>query len=65
MAATAHQQLPQVGFVRLPQILAVVPVSRSTWWAWVKSGKAPASRKLGPKITVWEVEKIRAFLSSI
>lgn len=57
--------LPQTGFVRLPQILAVIPVSRSTWWAWVKSGKAPPSRKLGPKMTAWKVEDIRALIASV
>lgn len=56
------QQLPADGFVRLPQILAVIPISRSTWWAWVKSGKAPAAKKLGPRITAWRVEDIRALI---
>jgi prophage regulatory protein len=62
MAAAVQQQLPQTGFVRLPQVLSVIPVSRSTWWAWVKSGKAPAGRKLGPRITAWRVEDIRALI---
>lgn len=54
--------LPQTGFVRLPQILAVFPVSRSTWWAGVKSGKYPASIKLGPRTTAWKAEDIRALI---
>ncbi|AWN39521.1 hypothetical protein DK389_01945 [Methylobacterium durans] len=44
------------GFVRLASILAPlgpIPVSRSTWWAGVKSGRYPRPKKLGPKITVW------------
>jgi hypothetical protein len=40
------------GFVRLSEILAPkgpIPVSRSTWWAGVKTGRFPAPVKLGPK----------------
>ncbi len=55
--------LPDVGFVRLPQVLAVFPVSRSTWWAGVKAGLYPKPVKLGPRVTAWRVEEVRALLS--
>lgn len=29
------------------------PVSRATWWRWVREGKAPQPHKLGPNTTVW------------
>jgi prophage regulatory protein len=64
MAAAVQQHLPQTGFVRLPQVLSVIPVSRSTWWAWVKEGKAPLGKKLSPRITAWRVEDIRALIAS-
>jgi prophage regulatory protein len=54
--------LPGTGYVRLPQILEVFPVSRSSWWAGVKSGRYPASFKLGPRTTAWRVEDIYALL---
>lgn len=56
------QQLPETGFVRLPTILAVFPVSRSSWWLGVKQGKFPAPTKLGPRTTAWRVEDIRALI---
>lgn len=56
--------LPETGFVRLPQVLNVFPVSKSTWWAGVKDGRFPQSVKLGPKITAWRVEDIRALILS-
>ncbi len=37
--------LPETGYIRLPAVLRVIPVSRYTWWAWVKSGKAPKNVK--------------------
>jgi prophage regulatory protein len=58
-----HARLPEEGFVRLPAILALYPVGRSTWWAGVKAGRYPAPVKLGPRITAWRVEDIRALLS--
>jgi len=28
------KQLPETGFLRLPQILKLIPISKSTWWLW-------------------------------
>ncbi len=52
------------GFLRLPQVLKLIPVSRSTWWAWVKQGRAPAPVKLGPRTTAWRAEEIHALIES-
>lgn len=60
--ANESTQLPATGFVRLPVILSVFPVSRATWWNGVRSGKYPASHKLGPRMTAWKVEDIRALI---
>ncbi len=57
--------LPETGFVRLANILAPkgpIPVSKSTWWAGVKTGRFPKPVKLGPRITAWRVEDIRALI---
>lgn len=56
--------LPTEGFVRLPQVLAAVPVSKSTWWAGCKTGRFPAPVKLGPRTTAWRVSDIRAMLDN-
>lgn len=58
--------LPQTGFVRLPQILAVIPVGKSTWWAGCKSGKFPKPIKsLGANTTVWKAEDIHALIKKL
>ena len=57
--------LPTTGVVRLSSILGPhgpIPVSKSTWWAGVKSGRFPKPVKLGPRITAWNVEDIRALI---
>ena len=56
-------QLPTTGFVRLPGVLAVYPVSRSAWWQGIKDGKYPRGVKLGPKTTAWRAEDIRALIA--
>jgi prophage regulatory protein len=58
-------ELPQTGFLRLPAIVAphgLIPVSKSTWWAGVKSGRYPKPVKLSTRVTAWRVEDIRAFI---
>ncbi len=55
--------LPSEGYARLPQVLAVIPVSKSTWWAGIKAGKFPAPVKLGPRTTAWRVSEIRALIA--
>lgn len=43
----------------------LLPVTTSTWWAWVKSGKAPAPIKLSPGCTVWRRADVIAFAESL
>ena len=40
-------------YLRLPQVLDRIPVSKSTWWAGVRDGRFPKPIKLSPRITVW------------
>lgn len=60
-------QLRETGFLRLSSILAPqgpIPVSKSTWWAGVKTGRYPKPVKLGPRITAWRISDIRALMDS-
>lgn len=54
MTDTLQEQLPK--YIRLPQVLEIIPVSKSTWWAGVKSGRFPQPIKLGRGITMWRQE---------
>lgn len=65
MSTASHQPIPVTGFVRIRQILAVIPVSASTWWAGVASGKFPKPIKLGHRTTVWRAEDIHALIESL
>lgn len=56
----SNEQLLRVG-----QVCARVGVSKTTWWAWVQSGKAPKAIKLSPGITVWRKADIDSFIVSL
>jgi prophage regulatory protein len=53
-----------LGFLRLPQVLQLIPVSKSTWWAGVKSGRYPAACKTG-RITMWRRADIMKLVQKI
>lgn len=57
--------LPTEGFVRLPQVLAVIPVSKTQFWEGIKTGRFPAPIKLGQRTTAWRVEDIRALIARL
>jgi prophage regulatory protein len=62
-----NPSLPTTGYVRLASILGPrgpIPVSKSTWWAGVKTGRYPKPIKLGPRITAWRVEDIQSLLEA-
>lgn len=59
------QALPETGYLRLPDVLRLIPVGKSTWWAGVRSGRYPQpTRALGNRITAWHVTDIRALIDS-
>jgi prophage regulatory protein len=57
--------IPKTGFLRLPQVLEIIPVGRSTFWAGVKSGRFPKPIKLGPRTTAWRAEDITLFVEQV
>jgi prophage regulatory protein len=48
-----------------PPIRPLIPISRSAWWAGVKSGRYPRPLKLSANTTVWRARDIKAFLDSL
>ncbi|MFD0465028.1 helix-turn-helix transcriptional regulator [Microvirga aerilata] len=39
-----------------------MPVSKSSWWAGIKTGRFPKPVKLGPRTTAWRIEDIRVLI---
>jgi len=70
---TVQNVLPESGLVRLSQIVGnkkkgvwppIIPVSKSSWWAGVASGRYPAAVKMGERTTCWRVDDIRALIQA-
>lgn len=45
-------------FLRLPQVLKVVGVGRSTVWRWCKEGYFPTPVRLGPRVVAWRASDV-------
>jgi prophage regulatory protein len=56
--------LPNEGFARLPSVLAVLGISKTSFLDGIKAGKYPEGELLSPRCRVWRVEKIRALINS-
>lgn len=50
--------------LRLPQVLNLIPVSRSAWWAGVKTGRFPRPVRLGPRTVAWRAEDVAALVEN-
>ena len=48
--------------IRLPEVLQILPLSKSTWWEGVRTGKYPQPVKLGKRITCWRLGDIRELI---
>ena len=57
--------IPHTGFMRLWQVLEVVPISKSAWGEGCKTGRFPKPVKLGPRTTVWKAEDIITLIDRI
>jgi prophage regulatory protein len=62
-----QSSFPERGLRRLKSIIkpsGPIPVSRSTWWAGVKSGRFPKPIRLGPRITAWRESDIQRLIDA-
>lgn len=51
--------------LRINQVLARIPISRSSFWEGCRNGRFPQPIKIGPRTTVWREEDIDAFIESL
>ncbi len=57
--------IPETGFIRLPQVLSVIPVGKTCWWEGVRSGRFPKPVKLSARCTAWRAEDIRDLIKNL
>lgn len=57
--------LDQPGFLRLEDVLTLIPVSRATWYAMVKAGEAPQQVALFRRAVAWRTQDIRTLIDRL
>ena len=57
-------QAPDIALWSCRDVLSHIPISRSSWWAGVKSGRYPAPVRISPKRVAWRASDIRALVAS-
>ncbi len=50
-------------FLRTKQVLKLLNISKSQWQRLVRSGVAPAGKKLSPRVFVWQESDILGFIA--
>jgi prophage regulatory protein len=61
MMSQSNNQIPPITLIRIPQILKVMPVSKSKFWLMVQKGEFPKPIKIG-RSSFWTIEQVQAFL---
>jgi predicted DNA-binding transcriptional regulator AlpA len=62
---TTPSSLPSTGFLRLPQVLRLIPVSKTTWWNGVREGSYPKPVRLGARSVGWRAEDIGRLIAAL
>ena len=48
-----------------PPLEAIIPISKSSWWAGVKTGRFPQAIKLGDNTTAWREDEVRELVDTL
>lgn len=54
--------LPSIGFLRQPQVLDLIPISKSTLWRCIQARTFPQPVKLSQRVTAWRAEDVRKWI---
>lgn len=57
-----HTDSPPTGYLRLPQVLKILPISKSKLYELVASGEIPPPIKPSGRISLWRAADIIAFI---
>jgi len=57
--------LNETGFLRLPDVLSLIPVSKTSWYSGVAEGRFPKPIRLSSRTSAWRVEDIRQLIDEL
>lgn len=56
--------IDSAAFLRIDQVLALVPIARSTLWLWCRTNRFPRPVKLSERTTTWRRSDVVAWLEA-
>ena len=57
--------LKYTALIKLPDVLQLYPVSRSSWYEGIKLGKYPPPIKIGPRSSAWRLSDINKLIEDV
>lgn len=55
----------QERYLKLPQVLAIVPVSRSTWYRGIQQGIYPRAVKVSHRASAWRLSDVNRSIENL
>jgi prophage regulatory protein len=55
---------PALVFLSKKEVLRKIPITAPTLWSWVRQGRFPKPRSLGPNKTCWVASEIDAWMQA-
>jgi predicted DNA-binding transcriptional regulator AlpA len=65
MKAQRSPTLPATGFLRLNQVLQLLPIGKTKWYAGLRTGEFPQPISLGPRAKGYRAEDIAALIKRL
>lgn len=62
--ATPPAQLPATGFIRIAQLVLLIPFSKASIWRKIQKNQFPKPVRLSENMTAWRCEDIRAWIEA-
>lgn len=57
--------IEEITLLRLPEVLSILPISKSHFLQKVKDGVFPRGIKIGPRTTAWKLKDIAALIKEL
>jgi len=57
--------LQEKRYLRLKNVLELIPISRSTWYKWIQLGIAPKPTHISLRIAAWKYQEIKDLLEEM
>ncbi|HEM6840728.1 TPA: AlpA family phage regulatory protein [Providencia stuartii] len=54
----------QEKLLHISEVLSIIPIGKSTFYAWIQAGKAPQPIRFGTRCSMWRYSEIINFIEN-